>query len=167
MGKQNLYEHSMRAPLILVGPGIPRNARHGAMCYLIDIFPTLGALTAIPPPEGNDGESLVPHLAGARKPKGLPAIFTAYGKVQRAIRDERWKLIVYPQLNHTQLFDLREDPAERSDLAAQSEHRSQVERLTALLGAAQRKLGDKLPLTTATPLPFAFDFSKVKPTAGK
>jgi arylsulfatase A-like enzyme len=167
MGKQNLYEHSMRAPLIFVGPGIPRDARRDAMCYLLDIFPTLGALAAVPPLEGSEGESLVPHFAGSTKPKGRPAIFTAYGKVQRAIRDERWKLIIYPQLNHTQLFDLRDDPAERSDLAAQSEHRSQVERLTALLRAAQRKLGDKLPLTTATPLPFEFDFSTVKPTAGK
>lgn len=167
MGKQNLYEHSMRAPLIFAGAGIPHGARRDAMCYLLDIFPTLGALTAVAPPKGSEGESLVPQLAGAAQVKGRPAIFTAYGKVQRAIRDERWKLIVYPQLNHTQLFDLRDDPAERSDLAAQPEHRPQVERLTALLGAAQRKLGDKHPLTTATPLSFEFDFSKVKPAAGK
>ena len=166
MGKQNLYDHSMRAPLIFVGPGIPRDAQRDAMCYLFDIFPTLGALTAVPSPEGNDGESLVPHF-GAAPPTGRPAIFTAYAKVQRAIRDERWKLIVYPQLNHTQLFNLRDDPAERTNLAAHTEHRSQVERLTALLGAAQRKLGDHLPLSTATPLPFEFDFSKLKPAAEK
>ena len=166
MGKQNLYDHSMRAPLILVGPGIPRDARSDAMCYLFDVFPTLGALAAVPPPEGSDGENLAPHFAAA-PPKGRPAIFTAYAKVQRAIRDERWKLIVYPQINHTQLFDLRDDPAERTDLAAHSEHRPQVGRLTALLGAAQRKLGDQLPLSSPTPLPFEFDFSKVKPAVEK
>ncbi len=42
-GKQNLYDHSMHSPLILAGPGVPRDKKLDALCYLLDIFPTLGA----------------------------------------------------------------------------------------------------------------------------
>jgi hypothetical protein len=40
MGKQNLYEDSMRVPLVIRGPGI-RPGATGAMVYLMDIFPTI------------------------------------------------------------------------------------------------------------------------------
>src|SRR6185436_10559044 len=43
-GKQNLYDHSMHAPLIFSGPGIPKGKRADALCYLLDIYPTLGDL---------------------------------------------------------------------------------------------------------------------------
>src|SRR5262249_12278494 len=66
-GKQNLYEHSMRSPLIVAGPGVPRGKRADAMCYLMDIFPTLGALAGVTPPDGNEGVSLAPVLEGRRR----------------------------------------------------------------------------------------------------
>ena len=44
IGKQNLYEHSMRVPLIVAGPGIAVDKRSDAMCYLFDVMPTLGKL---------------------------------------------------------------------------------------------------------------------------
>ena len=40
------------------------------------------------------------------------SVFTAFMEVQRAITDGRWKLIVYPRINKTQLFDLQKDPHE-------------------------------------------------------
>src|SRR5205085_2738577 len=61
-GKQNLYDHSMHSPLILCGPGVPRGKRSDALCYLLDIFPTLGGLAGVPAPAGSEGESLVPVL---------------------------------------------------------------------------------------------------------
>ncbi len=63
-GKQNLYDHSMRAPLILAGPGIPKGKKLDAMGYLLDIFPTLGELAGVTGPDGSEGLSLVPALAG-------------------------------------------------------------------------------------------------------
>lgn len=142
-GKQNLYEHSMRSPLILGGPGIPRGHRIDALCYLLDIFPTLGDLAGVPPPTGSEGLSLAPVLRGERR-STRDAIFTAYRKVQRAVRDERWKLIVYPAIGRTQLFDLENDPDELHDLAADPGHRDRVERMRGLLLDRQRTLGDPL-----------------------
>ena len=158
-GKQNLYDHPMRAPLLLAGPGIPAGRRSEALCYLLDIFPTLGALAGVPAPEGSEGRSLAPVLAGKTGTQ-REAILTAYTKVQRAVRDDRWKLIVYPQINKMQLFDLPADPLERRDLAADPQQAEQVKRMTALLQKEQELAGDSQPLTVATPQPAEFDFSK-------
>jgi len=160
MGKQNLYEHSMRAPLLFAGPGLPHGQQTDALCYLLDIFPTLGELTGVSAPEGNEGKSLLLALTGKQK-QVRDSIFTAYRNVQRAVCDERWKLIVYPQINRIQLFDLKTDPAEQNDLAADPKHKGEVERLKQRLQALQQQLGDNQPLQRENPLPAAFDFSTV------
>ena len=63
MGKQNLYEHSVRVPLIMAGPGIPRNERRSTFCYLLDIYPILCDLVGLEPPETVEGKSLFPCFA--------------------------------------------------------------------------------------------------------
>jgi arylsulfatase A-like enzyme len=136
LGKQNLYEHSMRAPLILSGPGVPKGTVSDAMGYLFDVFPTVAGLCKVPLPDGVEGK---PLLEGP----GRPAIFTAYRNVQRAVRNGRWKLIRYPKVRRTQLFDLQEDPDERRDLSAERTER--VRELSALLAAEAKAWGDPLP----------------------
>ncbi|MFN8004718.1 MAG: DUF4976 domain-containing protein [Acidobacteriota bacterium] len=126
------------------------------------MFPTLCDLTGVATPSSVEGLSLAPVLAGKQKTRRA-AIFTAYRNVQRAVRDNRWKLIVYPQINQTQLFDLQTDPGEMRDLAADPKYARQRARLTALLKQQQLALGDQQPLRVAQPLPAAFDFSQVKP----
>jgi arylsulfatase A-like enzyme len=148
MGKQNLYEHSMRAPLIFAGPGIPKDQRRDALAYLYDIFPTLGDLAGVSAPAGNEGLSLAPVIRGA-KPAVRDAVFTAFMDLHRAVRDDRWKLIVYPQINRVQLFDLQADPDELKDVSAANP--AEVTRLTALLKDWQEKLGDTQPLRSAQP----------------
>jgi arylsulfatase A-like enzyme len=160
MGKQNLYEHSMRAPLLFAGPGVPHGRQIDALCYLLDIFPTLGESAGVPAPDGNEGKSLLPALRGKQKTI-RESIFTAYRQVQRAVCDERWKLIVYPQINKIQLFDLKTDPTEQKDLAGDPKHRAEKERLMHLLKEQQKQLDDRQPLQREMPLPEAFDFSAV------
>lgn len=159
-GKQNLYDHSMRAPLIFAGPGIPMGQQSDALVYLFDVFPTLGDLAQVKGPMGSEGQSLVPVMKGTAK--GVrDSVFLAYRQLQRAVRDDRWKIIVYPQINKTQLFDLESDPHETKDLASDKDHAKTIQRLTGLLKNWQEKLGDKQPLTSENPLPAEFDFSKV------
>jgi arylsulfatase A-like enzyme len=160
-GKQNLYDHSMHAPLIVAGPGIPKGKRADALCYLLDVFPTLGELAGVPGPEGSEGKSLAPVIRGSAT-KVRDSIFTAYAKVQRAVRDDRWKLLVYPQINKLQLFDLGNDPSEMKDLSSDPAHSAELQRLTSLLESAQREANDALPLRTDKPMPLEFDFTKVK-----
>jgi arylsulfatase A-like enzyme len=144
LGKQNLYEHSTRVPLVVTGPQVARNRRTDALCYLTDLAPTLTTLAGVAAPFGSEGQDLAPLLRGERNPKGRDVLFTAYRAAQRAVRDARWKLIEYPQAGRTQLFDLRNDPAEVRDVSAQARYQTQRQRLTALLRTQQRKLADPL-----------------------
>jgi arylsulfatase A-like enzyme len=160
-GKQNLYDHSMHAPLIIIGPDLPRDQRSDALCYLYDIFPTLGQIAGVPKPEGSEGRSLLPVIRGETKTH-REVIFTAFMKSQRAIRDERWKLIRYPQIGKTQLFDLASDPDEKHDLADDPKYAAELHRLTDRLTQEQTASDDRLPLTAAKQIPAEFDFSAVK-----
>lgn len=163
-GKQNLYDHSMRAPLLISGPGLQSAKQSDALCYLLDIFPTLGELAGVSAPEGSEGRSLAAILKGAPLSNSRDCVLTAYTQVQRAIREERWKLITYPQINKTQLFDLKNDPAELHDLSQDPAHAQESARLLARLKAEQIAAGDTQPLTSEHPGEETVDFSKVKPS---
>jgi arylsulfatase A-like enzyme len=145
LGKQNLYEHSVRVPLILAGPGVPRHKRSEALCYLLDVGPTLCELTGVPVPDGSEGLSLVPVLRG-QSPTRRDSIFTAYRGFQRAVRDERWKLIRYPQAGVVQLFDLIADPDECRDLSRDPVQRVRRAMLEARLVEWQHRMADPLGL---------------------
>jgi arylsulfatase A-like enzyme len=149
MGKQSLYEHSVKVPLVFAGPGVPKG-QSDALAYLLDVFPTVCDLVGAGVPDGLDGRSLAPVLWG-KEAKVRDSLFTAYREVQRAVRDERWKLIRYPHINKTQLFDLKADPDELRDLAGDPGHDGQVQRLMGLLADWQQRLGDTTPLTSANP----------------
>jgi len=153
IGKQNLYEYdSIRVPLIIRGPGIPAGQRTDAMCYLFDVLPTLGKLCDVRAPQGSEGIEFSATLRDPGK-RARPEMMFAYKKVQRAFRDERWKLIRYPQVNKTQLFDLQTDPQEVTNLAYLPEYASKVAELTARLQKEQQKSGDDAPLTSDHPKP--------------
>ena len=145
VGMQNLYEHSIGVPLILSGPGIPKGNRSDALVYLYDLFPTICDLSELDVPEGIDGKSLAPIMKG-EETKVRDSLFFAYKDVQRAVRNERWKLIRYARANETQLFDLQNDFHEMNDLAEDSSYRSKVKDMMDLLRHWQRELGDTAKL---------------------
>ncbi|MBI3874501.1 MAG: sulfatase-like hydrolase/transferase, partial [Verrucomicrobia bacterium] len=151
LGKQNLYDAGMKVPLVFAGPGIPHD-RSDALIYLLDLYPTICDFADAARPAGIDGVSFKPVIEGKAKSE-RSELFFAYRHVQRAWRDERWKLIRYPDVNVTQLFDLQNDPEEMRDLANDPAHAPRVAQLMAKLAAAQPKFGDNLPLTVANPKP--------------
>jgi arylsulfatase A-like enzyme len=151
LGKQNLYDHAMKSPLFFAGPGIRRGASD-ALVYLLDIYPTLCDLVGAELPKGIDGVSFQPVLQG-RSRTARSELLLAYRDVQRAWRDDRWKLIRYPQVDVTQLFDLKNDPDELHNLADDPAHAARVTDLIGRLKQAQLRLGDDMPLSVAKPKP--------------
>lgn len=117
-GKQNLYDHSVRVPLIFAGPGVPQGVRTDAFAYLLDIFPTLCELTGSQTPESVEGESLAAAMRSPEE-KVRDALYLAYERLHRGVRTRSHKLIEYniDGTRHTQLFDLRADPHECDDLS--------------------------------------------------
>jgi arylsulfatase A-like enzyme len=162
LGKQSVYEHSMKSPLIVAGPGVPHGKSTEAFSYLLDLFPTICAAAGAPLADRVAGFDLAPLWTGQKKAV-RDSIFLPYTTHMRAVRDTRWKLIVYPQINHQELFDLRKDPDEVRNLA--TEQPAEVERLTRLLQEWQQRTGDKQPLTIANPKPrtVRFDDFERKP----
>jgi arylsulfatase A-like enzyme len=161
MGKQNLYEFGgMHVPLVVAGPGI-RQGRTDAFVYLHDLFPTICELSGAGVPAAVDGISLLPLLAG-KADKTRATMFTAYKDVQRSLRDDRWKLIRYPQINKSQLFDLQEDPHELNNLADQPAHAVKVVELMARLEQTQKEQGDSCGLTSTNPAPAAWSSDRAK-----
>lgn len=146
LGKQSVYEHSMRVPLVISGPGLPRGRTCDAFTYLLDWFPTLCELLDERPPPGLEGFSLRP-LWERRATSIRDSVFLPFQKIQRAVRDDRWKLIAYPQIGHLELFDLRKDPWEKRNLARDPRHRQQVDRLFDRMERWQRVVGDTVTLS--------------------
>ena len=156
IGKQNLYElDSIRVPLIVSGPGIPAGRRTDAMCYLFDVLPTLGKICGVSAPATSEGIEFTSTLNDPAQPARSEMLF-AYQRVQRAARDDRWKLIRYPLVNKTQLFDLQSDPFEITNLAEKPQLAAKVAELMALLARQQKEFGDTAPLTVENPKPAAW-----------
>jgi len=165
IGKQNLYEFdSVRVPLLISGPGIPAGRTTDAMCYLFDVLPTLGKLCDVPAPKTSEGLDLSATLKNPATRARAQLLF-AYQRgpgaaesqnAQRAVRDERWKLIRYPRVDKTQLFDLATDPQETTNLADDSAYAGKVKKLFTLLKQQQRRFGDAAPLFVADPKPAAW-----------
>lgn len=145
LGKQNLYEHSMRPPLIVAGPGIPEGRHTDAFAYLFDLFPTVCELTGIPAPSTVEGLSLAPLISG-RQTRVREVVFGAYQQFQRSVRTERWKLIRYPHVSKTQLFDLKTDPDEITNLAGDPGQAERLKEMWTLLEEQQRHYGDAIKL---------------------
>jgi arylsulfatase A-like enzyme len=167
-GKQSLYEHSMKSPLIFAGPGIPKGSSD-ALAYLFDIFPTVADLVGADAPKDIDGRSFVSVIRG-KSTTVRNTIFLAYRDVQRAVRKGNWKLIRYPRVDVTQLFDLAADPDEMKDLSREPTHTSRVKEMLALLRNEQERYADKAPLTVTQPAPARVDlkfFDNVPPLKKK
>lgn len=141
LGKQNLYDHSMRVPLVIGGPDLPKAKRADTLCYLLDLFPTLCDLTGTPTPATVEGKSLRPALRDPQI-KIRDSVFFAYRHFQRAVRTDHWKLIRYnvEGKRTTQLFDMQTDPWEMKNLAETSPGR--VRELNTLLQDWMRRTDD-------------------------
>ncbi|MBA2470627.1 MAG: sulfatase-like hydrolase/transferase, partial [Chloroflexia bacterium] len=153
MGKQNLYEHSLRVPLIVAGPNVPCGETCGGLVWHGDTTATIRALAGLNPDPAGEGASLVAadgRVRAARDRHGA-----AYEYSQRSYRDERYKLIVYrgsadgnsvngtsPGSDRMQLFDLQDDPWEMANLAEDPAYATIRRRLEEELHAWRESVGD-------------------------
>lgn len=118
-GKQNLYEHTWRVPLIVRGPGIKAGSRVQGNVYLLDVLSTLCDIAAVETPESSEGVSFKPVLMGEQTETRdvLYGVYSGGTKPgMRCVRKGDWKLIKYDVLDgkvrETQLFNLADNPHE-------------------------------------------------------
>jgi arylsulfatase A-like enzyme len=142
MGKQNLYDHSVRVPLIFSGPNIPVSLRNNALVYLSDIFPTLCSITKTEIPQSVEGKDLSICF---NNPNAVPHdyLYLAYGSSIRGITDSCYKLIEYAS-GETQLFNLSADPYEMNNIADKNSSRQILQKMRTHLTTEAQDNGDLL-----------------------
>jgi arylsulfatase A-like enzyme len=130
---RDLYDVTLRVPLLIVPPEPPAVARVAEPVELIDVAPTLLDALGVDTGRRFDGRSLIPLIEG-EEVAAAPAAHSLYTPedsffrgVANSIRTDRWKLIErsagWSALDHwqegrTELYDLWADPGETSDVAA-------------------------------------------------
>ena len=135
LGKQNLYEHSIRVPMIMSGPGIPVNKKTEGFTYLSDITPTIIDYLAVKRPSSVEGRSLLPVIQDPRR-KVRSSIYNVYGHWSRSVKSEDgFKMIVYnvDGIATTQLFNLKKDPLEMKDISKDPAYSEKVLQMRNLL----------------------------------
>lgn len=151
LGKQNMYDHSVMVPLMMMGPGIPSGQRIDALTYQHDLFPTLLETAGVDVPESCCFRSLRPLLAGDTDTH-YSSVCSGYMNYQRMVKDERYKLIRYYQdegrgVDRVQLFDHAADPYELHDLSEDTAHTAQRKALEAELARWMHTADDPLAET--------------------
>ena len=138
--KFTLFEESTRVPLMIVAPGVTNG---GGVCdrpvNLLDVYPTLNELCALPARKDLDGVSLVPLLKNPKAKWDRSAV-TTWGRDNHAVRGQRYRYIRHPN-GTEQLYDHKTDPDEFTNLAARPD-----------LAAVKKRLGQWLPKTNAAPV---------------
>ncbi|ONI45182.1 hypothetical protein AN641_04560 [Candidatus Epulonipiscioides gigas] len=116
-GKQSLYDHSVRVPLIFAGAGIKKGVTSDALVYLFDIFPTLCELLGKNIPTSVTGKSFIDCLKGTKN-KSRSELYLAYTDKIRGLTKDGYKYIEhrFDGVTTKQLFDLNKDPFEMSNL---------------------------------------------------
>jgi len=135
VGHGVMYQPVLRVPLILRIPGTGASRVHKPV-ELVDVMPTLLEAVGISAPEGVDGDSLLPPGKQGREDA---TIFSEdYLRGGRfALRSGRFKMIWDDRRGGFELYDIREDPGETTDL---SDRRPELaSRLRAELKARMRK----------------------------
>ncbi len=150
LGKQNLYDHSIRVPFIVVGPNVPQGKQTRAPIYYQDVMPTTLELAGVERPDHVDFQSLLPVIRD-NSPSKYGSIYNAYIDLQRSVTVAGWKLLLYPKIKKVRLYHLVNDPLEMHDLADSVEQLERKQLLFAELVRWQKKTRDQLDLTATYP----------------
>ncbi len=149
LGKQSLFDHSIRVPLMVVGPDIPKNIKVSKDVYLQDIMATSLELANIEKPSYVDFNSFLDLAKETTKSGNYEeGIYGAYVDFQRMIRKDGYKLLVYPKINKVLLFDMKKDPQEMHNLSKDPSQKERVKMLFSSLMDLQNKMADNLDLTS-------------------
>ena len=151
-----LYDHQLHVPLIVRLPG-GRHRRVGALVDLLDLMPTLLGIAHAPMPPGLQGRDLSRLIAGAVPDAEAGAVVAGGVKWEpgeHAIRTPTHKLITKVPSGPARLYDLRDDPAEQRDVAADAPEVAQqlaeeLARRVQAPGAAPRFAPDQVEVPPA------------------
>lgn len=144
MGKQNMYEHSLRAPWIIKGPGIPKGKVVTRPIYLQSAMATIIDAGGAKKPDYLAFESVLPIIKDESKHNADKVIYGAYLNTQRMVKTKDTKLIWYPDGNIERLYDLSKDPEEIKDVAKDPAYADKLAEMKKLLKEQMKLMKDPI-----------------------
>jgi arylsulfatase A-like enzyme/Tfp pilus assembly protein PilF len=146
-----VYETTLRVPFLVRGRGVVPGTRLGVVARTVDVMPTaLDLLGLAEKTPKVSGRSLAPALRGGQMDDEptfaeslTPLVHFGWSDL-RALRDGRWKYILAPR---AELYDLEQDPGERTNLIDREPQRARAYRS----GIEQRLREEQALLAKATP----------------
>jgi hypothetical protein len=138
-GKVLVYEPSVRVPLLLRGPGVPRGARRTNLVANVDLAATILDAARARAGRRLDGRSLLPFARDPLRRSGRDILLetTAYS----AIRTPR-HVFVQHSTGEQELYDLVADPHQLTSLHADARHAALKTELARRLGRLRTCAGD-------------------------
>ena len=160
-GKMLPYDPSTNVPLMIRGPGIPRDRTTRATVGDVDLAPTILDATPARAPRALDGRSILPFARNVRRRRFRPLLHTTAGQGARgrtntregrargtqprvpawsAIRTTRWLYVEYKG-GQRELYDLRRDPWQINSVVGDPRLRVRTRTLRRILGDLKRCRG--------------------------
>jgi arylsulfatase A-like enzyme len=154
---ENLFDPTLRIPLIVSAPGARRGARSEALASTLDLVPTILDAVKVSYPPDLAGRSLLGAVQG--RAEGWDRVFARSDRGLTASLDRRHKVVATPadEGPRLALYDRTADPAETRDLAPAQpdELRRQRRELDLFFERAEREWARTRPLVGEAPAPSA------------
>lgn len=120
--KNAMYDPSCQIPMIISGPDVEKDTNNPKLTSLIDIFPTLMDMGRSDHPQNLDGHSLLEELGGGKSNRPDWVLSQYHSNFQNTgsfmLRQGDWKYVKFIGYE-SHLFNLKDDPDEMVNLAAQ------------------------------------------------
>ena len=150
-GKGHVYEGGIRVPLIVRGPGIRKGVVDDTPISSIDHFPTLTEMAGLPAStrSGIDGISYASLLTSGHALPHRPLYWhyphysNQLGRPASAVRLGEYKLILFHEDRHVELYNLKADIQEENDLATKQP--AKAAELSKLLDIWLKEMKAKFP----------------------
>jgi arylsulfatase A-like enzyme len=134
--KRLLYEGGIRAAMAVRWPGhVPAGRKSTFIWDMRDVFPTLCELGNAKDPDNLDGISVVPTLMGKKQNSRDIHYWEIHSPFQQAVRCGDWKAIRFGTEEPLELYDLKNDPREKQNVAA--DNAAVVEKFETFLATAR------------------------------
>jgi choline-sulfatase len=143
--KQHLFEESTRVPFILSVPWMTKSHGHASnkITELVDLYPTLAELAGLTPPANLQGQSLLPLLKNpTTKEWSKDLAFSISRSGGESIRTSKWRFTHWGfGAKGEELYDLKNDPNEFTNLARDPNYSGRLNQLTPRLKTKTKAAG--------------------------
>jgi arylsulfatase A-like enzyme len=147
-----LWENVINSVLMIKVPqgvtGLPSESQNGTACHrnvsLVDIFPTLTDLCGLDSKEGITGNSLIPLLNDPSAEWNYPVITSLKDNHYSIVKDH-WHYIIYDGTEE-ELYNLKEDPEEWHNLAADAAHENIKQQLKQIVPQDRHEFVETAPI---------------------